>query len=165
LLRLVLRQTGLHGKVRARQVQSAFQIVEFEHKLALGADSPFRSLVAKFFARFSSARLQAGIQARARLRASATQPGSLVPFSRLRPSVEGKASYKKISVTRGKDSPSCTAVPVPASLETIFLVVTSQCYNGFGSVSARPAALGIHSRCWGIVKRETLFSSMRQKYN
>ena len=66
---------------------------------------------------------------------------------------------------RGQNSSSCTAVPVPASLETIFLVVTSQCYNGFDSVSARPAALGIHSRCWGIVQRETIFISVRQETN
>jgi hypothetical protein len=30
-----------------------------------------------------------------------------------------------------------TAMPVLSSLETDFLVVTSQCYNGFGDVSAR----------------------------
>jgi hypothetical protein len=33
---------------------------------------------------------------------------------------------------------SCPAVADPSALETIFLVVTSQCYNGFGGVSARP---------------------------
>ncbi len=41
LFRLVLRQAGLHRKGRARQVQCAFQVNDFGHKLASSADCPF----------------------------------------------------------------------------------------------------------------------------
>jgi hypothetical protein len=41
LLGLVLRQARLHRKVRVRQIQSAFQVDDFGHKLASKADDPF----------------------------------------------------------------------------------------------------------------------------
>ena len=43
LLRLVLRQAGLHRKGRARQIQCAFQVNVFGHKLASSADCPYHT--------------------------------------------------------------------------------------------------------------------------
>ena len=36
LLRFILRQAGLHGKRCARQIQCAFQVNDFGHKLSVG---------------------------------------------------------------------------------------------------------------------------------
>ena len=81
LLWLVLRQAGLHWKVRARQVQSALQVGNFGHILDSGKTRPRRN-------------------------------GG------------GRDSIPLYYLT-------CTAI-----LETVFLVVTQECYNGFGGVSA-----------------------------
>ena len=81
LFRLVLRQARLHRKGCARQVQSAFQVHNFGHKLATGADNAGRSLtsVAGFAQSPPLLEGPGKDSVRLYLRACTTNPGNLLP--------------------------------------------------------------------------------------
>src|SRR4029077_2838389 len=128
LFRLVLRQTGLHRKVRVRQIQCAFQIDDFGHKLASGADCPLTIIKLPI----------CGLDVGARHVVPLQLPDHSTVVKFIRPPGSTWMSNPDRNISRawqGQFFQYCRACT--ASLETLFLVVTSQCYNGFGSVSAR----------------------------